>query len=69
MDIVRLWITKQLNEGLSLAAQAFYRSDLSGRFYGRVQADINLWGWFGVQLSFIVKDGKIIPTTWILCKF
>lgn len=69
VDVVRLWITKKLDECLSLAAQGFYSSDLSKKFYGRVQADVKLWGWFGVQLSFIAKEWKITPTAWVLYKF
>ena len=69
VDVVRLWITKKLDECLSLAAQGFYSSDLSKKFYGRVQADVKLWGWFGVQLSFIAKEWEITPTAWVLYKF
>ncbi len=69
VDVVRLWIAKKLNKSLSLAAQGFYSSDLSKKFYGRVQADVKLWGWFGVQLSFIAKEWKITPTAWVLYKF
>ena len=69
VDVVRLWIAKKLDECLSLAAQGFYSSDLSKKFYGRVQADVKLWGWFGVQLSFIAKEWKITPTAWVLYKF
>lgn len=69
IDVVRLWVTKQLNESLSLAAQGFYRSDLSKKFYGRVQANVILWKGFWAQLSFIAQEWKITPTAWILYKF
>ena len=68
-DVVRLWVAKKLNECLSLAAQGFYSSDLSKKFYGRVQADVKLGKWFGVQLSFIAKEWKITPTAWVIYKF
>lgn len=69
IDVVRLWVTKQLNEGLSLAAQWFYRSDLSRKFYGRVQANVILGKWFWAQLSLIAQEWKLTPTAWVLYKF
>lgn len=69
VDIIRLWVTKNLDKGLSLAAQAFYSSNLSKKFYGRVQANVKLGGWLWVQLSFIAKNWEITPTAWIQYNF
>ena len=69
MDAVRLWITKKIWKILSLTAQWWYKSDYAGKVYGRVIADVDLWGWFWAQLSCIAKDWKLIPTWWVMYRF
>jgi len=68
-DMIRLWVTKKLDETFSLAAQVFINSGLSKKVSGRVQANVTLGKWFWAQLSFIAKDGKITPTAWVIFKF
>ena len=68
-DAFRLWITKKITEALSLTAQWWYKSDYDGKFFGRVVADIDIWGGLWVQVSWIAKDWKIAPTTWVIYKF
>lgn len=68
-DFVRLWITKKINDALSLTAQWWYKSDYKWKFYGRIIADISLWCWLWIQLSCIAKDWKLTPTAWVLYKF
>lgn len=69
MDAFRLWITKKIWDILSLTAQWWYKSDYDGKFYGRVIADVDLWGGFWAQLSCIAKDGKLTPTGWVIYRF
>ena len=69
MDAVRLWITKKIWKILSLTAQWWYKSDYAGKVYGRVIADVDLWGWFWAQLSCIAKDWQLIPTGWVMYRF
>lgn len=69
MDAVRLWITKKICDALSLTAQWWYKSDYEGKVFGRVIADVDLWGWFWAQLSCIARDWKLTPTMWVMYKF
>lgn len=69
MDAFRLWITKKIWDILSLTVQWWYKSDYAEKFYGRVIADVNLWGGFWAQLSCIAKDWKLTPTAWVMYKF
>lgn len=68
-DAFRLWITKKITDALSLTAQWWYKSDYDGKFFGRVVADVDLWGWFSVQVSWVAKDWKISPTALVAYKF
>lgn len=68
-DFVRLWITKKINDALSLTAQWWYKSDYEWKFFGRIIADINLWNGLWVQLSCIAKNWKLIPTAGVLYRF
>ena len=69
MDSVRLGISRKIWDIMKLTAQWWYKSDYAGKFYGRIIADVDLWDWFWVQLSCILRDWKITPTGWIMYKF
>lgn len=69
MDAFRLWITKKIWDIMKLTAQWWYKSDYAKKFYGRIIADVDLWGWFWAQLSCIARDWTITPTWWIMYKF
>ncbi len=69
MDALRLGISKKIWDIMKLTAQWWYKSDYAGKFYGRIIADVDLWDWFWVQLSCILRDWKITPTGWIMYKF
>ena len=68
-DMVRLWVTKKLDEAFSVAAQVFYNSELTKKAYVRVQANVSFGKWFWAQLSFIYKEGKLTPTFWVVYWF
>ena len=68
-DAFRLWITKKINDALSMTAQWWYKSDYDKRFFGRVIMDVNLWNGFWVQLSCIAKNWKLTPTAWVCYTF
>lgn len=68
-DAFRLWITKKIWDALSLTAQWWYKSDYDDKFFGRVVADIDIWNGLWVQVSWVIKDGKISPTAWVIYKF
>ena len=68
-DWVRLWISKKIDDALRVTAQWWYKTDYEGKFFGRVIADVDLWGWFWAQLSCIAKDWKLTPTAWIIYSF
>jgi len=69
VDMLRIWVTKKLDEAFSVAAQVFYNSELAKKVYIRVQADVSFGKWFGAQLSFIYKEGKLTPTMWVVYGF
>ena len=58
----RAGIKKKLNESLSLAAQAIYNW---GSLSWRVQADVNLWNWFGAQLNFTANKKLNISSAYV----
>jgi len=68
-DAFRLWITKKIWDALSLTAHWWYKSDYDDKFFGRVVADIDIWDGLWVQVSWVIKDGKISPTAWVIYKF
>jgi hypothetical protein len=68
-DAFRLWITKKIWDALSLTAHWWYKSDYDDKFFGRVVADIDIWNGLWVQVSWVIKDGKISPTAWVIYKF
>ena len=68
-DAIRLWVTKKINDALSLTAQWWYKSDYDKVFFGRIIANVNFWEWFWAQLSCVAKDWELIPTVWVLYKF
>ena len=68
-DAFRLWITKKIWDALSLTAQWWYKSDYDDKFFGRIVADIDIWNGLWAQVSWVIKDGKISPTAWVLYKF
>ena len=68
VDDFRIWATKALNQTLSLATQAFYKYDWNHKFSWRFQAIFNLRKGVWFQMEFTAKDGKIIPTGWLIFK-
>ena len=68
-DAIRLWITKKIWDALSITAQWWYQTDYDKKVFWRIIADIDLWNWFGAQVSWIAKDWKITPTAWVIYKF
>ena len=69
MDAFRLGISKKIWDIMRLTAQWWYKSDYAKKFYGRVIADVDLWGGFWVQLSCIARDWKLTPTGWVMYRF
>lgn len=68
-DAFRLTIAKQVNEALRITWQWWYETWYAWHFYGRIIVDVDLWKWFWAQISCIVKNGKLTPTSWVIYRF
>ena len=68
-DAFRLSVSKKMGEAMRLTAQGWYETWCDKHFYGRFLVDIDLWDGFGIQLSCIMKDWKLTPTTWLMYLF
>ena len=68
-DAFRLSVSKKMSEALKITAQWWYETWYDKHFYGRVILDVDLWDGFGIQLSCIMKDWKLTPTTWLMYLF
>lgn len=68
-DAFRLTVAKKVNDALKITWQWWYETWYAWHFYGRIIVDVDLWKWFWAQLSCIIKNGKLTPTSWVLYKF